>query len=59
MDRVLVHDDPKKELILTCDGSEKTVAYAPRTLTTAKKKKKKKNYYQLDEEGLGIIFGLK
>ena len=67
---VLVHYDPKKELILTCDasqygmgavlshiipnGCEKLVAYASRTLSAPEK-----NYSQLDKEGQGLIFGVK
>ena len=70
MNYVLVHYDPKKELIFTCNasqynvgavlshimpnGSKKPVTYASWTLLSAKK-----NYSQLDKEGLGIIFGVK
>ena len=70
--RVLVHYDPQKELILTRDasqysvgavlshimpnGSEKPVANASRSLLAAKKKKK---YSQLYKEGQDIIFGVK
>ena len=68
--RVLAHYDPKILLTLACDaspygvgavlshimpdGSEKPVAYASRSLATAKK-----NYSQLDKEALAVIFGVK
>ena len=65
---LLVHYDPTKPLILSCDasqygvgavlsqvcdGDEKPVAYASRTLTNAEQ-----NYSQL-EKGLALIFGVK
>ena len=69
-DSLLVHYDESEPLILACDASqyglgavlshtmeddtERLVAYASRTLTAAEKR-----YYQLEKEGLAIIFGTK
>lgn len=68
--RLLVHYDPTKKLVVSCDaspysvgavlahemsdGSEKPIAYASRTLS-----KPEKGYSQLDKEALAIIFAVK
>ena len=66
---LLVHYDPKRQLVLTCDaspfgvgavlahimddGSERPVGYASRSLSQAEKV-----YSQLDKEALAIVFGV-
>ena len=67
-DKLLVHFDPNKPIVLACDaspyglgcvlshminGQERPIAFASRSLTTAER-----NYCQLEREGLAIIYGL-
>ena len=69
-DHLLVHYDPDKPLVLTCDtspygvgavrsrqlldGSDQPISYASRSSAPAECK-----YSQLDKEALAIIFGVK
>ena len=67
--KVLIHYDARKPLILACDaspvgigpvlshqqddGSERPIAFASRTLTTAEQK-----YAKIEREGLAVVFGV-
>lgn len=67
---VLVHYDSTKPLILACDASpygvgavlshrmtnrlDRPIGFMSRTLSSAEK-----NYFQLDKEGLAVVFGVK
>lgn len=67
--QLLVHFDPHKKLVLSCDasaygigavlahqfsdGSEKPIGYASRTLSPAER-----NYSQIEREGLACVFGV-
>ena len=68
-DKVLVHFNSKKEIVVVCDaspvgigailnnvdnGEEKPVIYASRALSDAER-----NYSQIDREGLALIFAVK
>ena len=69
-EELLVHFDPSKELLLSCDafpysigavlshriedGSDQSIAFASRSLSKAEK-----GYAHLNKEGLAIVFGVK
>ena len=67
--QVLVHFDPRQEVVLLCDtlaygivtvlahrledGSEKEIGFGSQTLSNVEKK-----YSQVEKEGLAYVFGL-
>ncbi|XP_062374782.1 uncharacterized protein K02A2.6-like [Sardina pilchardus] len=69
-ERLLVHFDPDRDVILSCDaspygvgavlshrmedGTEKPISYVSRTLSAAEK-----GYSQLEKEGLAVVFAVK
>ena len=69
-DMLLVHFDPDKKMVLTCDaspyglravlshvmndGTERPICFVSRTLSQAER-----NYAHIEKEGLAIIFGVR